>query len=261
MPSSLPGAIICFALATLLLLMVLLTLIFRTTTPGTITYRSNTREVAGAETGILVVAAVALAILGAALIPKSEDGDSSKDSQSSHSTSSSSTGTKSGPLIIGPGSPTESVESDPTFSPDTESPTVTTNTSSEETATETEQRRAETFIEEYTRYVKNNPLTPQTIADWFVFPVDWYSDKELTDRQKLIDDLKPVKDNGTRYSNAQVVGFSNGPGPQQVTLYINIDYVTAAQKPGTVRVKYILERSDSGQPFRIRSASEQPVGG
>lgn len=136
--------------------------------------------------------------------------------------------------------------------PTPQNPTITRSTSTTPTPS---QESALNFVNAYLEAMASPNSKPADLDSWFVFPATFYSLRNVTDRTLILKEFEPKSDRPrTTYQPPVPVGFQDN-GKQQI-LYVTVDYQRETGS-GQTRVKYLLEPSSIGQPFRIRSVTDE----
>ncbi len=115
---------------------------------------------------------------------------------------------------------------------------------------------AESFVLAYDAAMRDPGLSEADLEGWFAFPVDFYREKELTNRAKLLGLLKPddpARPRTRDFSPPTFVAYDRQPDIDVV--YMRVDW-TDATGQGSVRVKYVLMPSPTGRPYRLRSQTD-----
>jgi hypothetical protein len=258
-------AVVMLVLAVVCVILVGFVLITGKTVTGGITVKGGKSEVQGTEVGVLLAAALVLAIVALFKWPQSPKGPALGAYQPvvtpTVATSPPPTSPTLGayqPVVT----PTVATSLPPTPPTLTSTPPLTSPPPVSVT-----QQTALDFLGSFLQAMASPTRTESDLPNWFVFPVDFYGAKDLTDQGRLFAEYTPkAKDPAQKktYSKPVPVGFDPGsglvaPGSGLVTLYVRVDWATGGGDSGSVRVKYGLIPSAQGHPYRIRSIQESNI--
>jgi len=140
--------------------------------------------------------------------------------------------------------PTTAPAADPTITPAAD-PTITP------------EDEVEQFLGEWTGSFRAT-RDPETLAQFWRFPGDWFNKKDLQDASELVAVLPALPPPGPRPCVRQLPEVESVEiEGTQVSVTARVRWEESEiDKQGSSTVMYEMERADGGQPFRLRKVSE-----